>query len=498
MKLHVFLASLALSAPAVAQCDPANLAALTPSDSAFGHHVRADGDLLAVSSGDEYQADSGTWLPGGVSLYRRGALGWQGETHVRSLAALGDYSVDSMDLEGDRLAVLWSDNFGEQTLDVFERGFFGWSLAASLPHAGVLGGPSATDLVAIHGDEIVAGTTVYERGFGGWAFAQELPLPPAYQISSVALLSVALEGDWLVVGHASFGVFEGALLFFERAGDQWTFHSDFRAPGAGQFDLLGNSVDLDGSTLVAGAPDYGSPGEVWVFEETGGVWAVTETLLSPLAPGGYEHIGTMLDLEGDRLAVIGTSRVLLHERLDGAWTLTSIFQDDSPFSVSRPTAALAGDEVIVGYSGGAASRAEVHDFRGGTASETCTAGPNSSGAVATLEARGSLRASDDALFLDATGLPATTQGLLVYGPALGRQPLGNGNLCIDPVGGLQRGHEVVVSNAAGRVLVDVDLGVGAFDVSGDDTLHFQLWFRDPAGGGAGFDLSSALSVTFCD
>ena len=29
-----------------------------------------------------------------------------------------------------------------------------------------------------------------------------------------------------------------------------------------------------------------------------------------------------------------------------------------------------------------------------------------------------------------------------------------------------------------------------------ETWHFQAWFRDPAAGGAFFDLSNALSVTF--
>lgn len=30
------------------------------------------------------------------------------------------------------------------------------------------------------------------------------------------------------------------------------------------------------------------------------------------------------------------------------------------------------------------------------------------------------------------------------------------------------------------------------------TRHFQFWYRDPLAGGAGFNLSSALSITFCD
>ena len=30
-----------------------------------------------------------------------------------------------------------------------------------------------------------------------------------------------------------------------------------------------------------------------------------------------------------------------------------------------------------------------------------------------------------------------------------------------------------------------------------DRKYYQFWYRDPAGGGAGFNLSDGLSATFC-
>jgi len=30
-----------------------------------------------------------------------------------------------------------------------------------------------------------------------------------------------------------------------------------------------------------------------------------------------------------------------------------------------------------------------------------------------------------------------------------------------------------------------------------DTKFFQFWYRNPAGGGAGFNLSDSLAVPFC-
>lgn len=53
------------------------------------------------------------------------------------------------------------------------------------------------------------------------------------------------------------------------------------------------------------------------------------------------------------------------------------------------------------------------------------------------------------------------------------------------------------------------LGDASFDVDYNDPSHsstlfagesrnFQFWFRDPAGGSEGFNLTNALKITFCD
>ena len=35
------------------------------------------------------------------------------------------------------------------------------------------------------------------------------------------------------------------------------------------------------------------------------------------------------------------------------------------------------------------------------------------------------------------------------------------------------------------------------NVQAGDTHHFQLWYRDPAAGGANYNLTDALEITFC-
>jgi hypothetical protein len=34
-------------------------------------------------------------------------------------------------------------------------------------------------------------------------------------------------------------------------------------------------------------------------------------------------------------------------------------------------------------------------------------------------------------------------------------------------------------------------------INAGDTVNFQFWFRDPAAGGAAFNLSDALEVNWC-
>ena len=106
----------------------------------------------------------------------------------------------------------------------------------------------------------------------------------------------------------------------------------------------------------------------------------------------------------------------------------------------------------------------------------------------------SLAAND--LALTTSGLPVGTFGVYLYGPTQDNQPAGNGTLCVaQPFGRLG----VVVASAGGTsslVLDTTNLPGGA--VNTGDTLHFQLWYRDRQGGGAGNNLSDGLQATFCD
>ena len=120
----------------------------------------------------------------------------------------------------------------------------------------------------------------------------------------------------------------------------------------------------------------------------------------------------------------------------------------------------------------------------------CTALANSTGAPALLTAVGSAIAADNALGLLAEPVP-NQPGLFFYGDAQNLAPFGNGFLC---AGGflVRLGSPATASGNVAQVLVDL---VGEGLVAGD-TRHFQYWYRDPVAGGAGFNLSDAVTINF--
>ncbi len=124
----------------------------------------------------------------------------------------------------------------------------------------------------------------------------------------------------------------------------------------------------------------------------------------------------------------------------------------------------------------------------------CPGAPNSVGAGATTTASGTPSLGLGDLTLTTTGLPQNEWGIYYYGPNQINLPFGNGNRC---VGGQVIRLAPINSGAAGQVSRVIDNAslpaTGQLLVGG--TQNFQFWYRDPADGGASFNLSSAVSVT---
>ena len=147
------------------------------------------------------------------------------------------------------------------------------------------------------------------------------------------------------------------------------------------------------------------------------------------------------------------------------------------------------DDALVGapsYDNGQTDEGQAWLFDGSpnAGDSYCTSIINSSGGPAVLSATGSPSAAVGVETV-ATSVP-NTPGLFFHGSTQIMVPFGNGFLCAG--GAIKRGNVVIASN--NRVSYSWD---NLLPFQGT-TRNFQYWFRDAAGGTAGFNTSDAVSV----
>jgi len=130
----------------------------------------------------------------------------------------------------------------------------------------------------------------------------------------------------------------------------------------------------------------------------------------------------------------------------------------------------------------------------------CSSTPNSTGAAAriTVTGNGAVAAND----FDVVVQPVpNTFGMIFYsagkaGSGYGL-PFGNGLRCVGSSGNpIFRTAPVLASGGTLTKALDFTTLSSAGAITAGSTWNLQAWFRDPAAGGAQFDLSNAVEVTF--
>ncbi len=129
---------------------------------------------------------------------------------------------------------------------------------------------------------------------------------------------------------------------------------------------------------------------------------------------------------------------------------------------------------------------------GGIGTKYCTANANSTGSPAELTASGSASSSAGDLTLTSSPVP-NQNGVFVHGMNQVQLPFGNGFMCTS--GGIERGALVLAAGNAAAYTYDNSDSAHSLAAFVGSTRNFQNWFRDPAGGGAFFNTSNALSIT---
>ena len=160
-------------------------------------------------------------------------------------------------------------------------------------------------------------------------------------------------------------------------------------------------------------------------------------------------------------------------------------------------------DFLVGASragAGNPGRVLVYAGRSCSAFNYCEGLHNSTGARGRIGWSGSTSYSANSLSITASGLPSQQFGLFFYGSTQIRAPFGSGLRCVG--GGIYRLNPPQLSNSTGEIVKSTDFAVGSMAqgpgmITPGSRWHFQHWHRDPADGGAGFNLTDGLTVPIC-
>jgi hypothetical protein len=132
------------------------------------------------------------------------------------------------------------------------------------------------DSVAISGDTVVIGAPhaltnkgaayVFKPFWVSWEQAKKL-MPTDGENYGFFGYAVAVEGDVVAVGAPSYNPGWGCAFKRNEGGtDNWGQYARLAARNGDVGDYLGNSIDISGSTVIAGAPYCGSYGTAYFFD----------------------------------------------------------------------------------------------------------------------------------------------------------------------------------------------------------------------------------------
>jgi hypothetical protein len=127
----------------------------------------------------------------------------------------------------------------------------------------------------------------------------------------------------------------------------------------------------------------------------------------------------------------------------------------------------------------------------------CTSLPNSTGATAAITWTGSCVVADNNFTLVVRSCPISQPGLFIYGANQASIPFGNGVLCLGQP--ILRLNPPVFVDSTGLASKSVDLAnppSASGTITAGSTWNFQMWLRDPNAGGAAYNFTDGMSVTF--
>ncbi|MGB5323880.1 MAG: LamG-like jellyroll fold domain-containing protein, partial [Pseudomonadales bacterium] len=213
--------------------------ATNPEKDLFGATVAISNGTIMVAAPHGFYSGIVTAIPGAVYVYEKSGATWG---LVQTLAAT-DASV--------------YDYFGSGLSIVGDTAFIG---AAGNDQSGSNSGGGAL--------------YQFERTAGTWAQTAKL-LPASPLVHSGFGSEVAFDGATLLVSARDNVTDQGEVFVFEDVAGSWTEQQVLTPANGVGFDSFGSALDLDGQTLLAGAPGFANgsdSGAAYVFSKNGATW----------------------------------------------------------------------------------------------------------------------------------------------------------------------------------------------------------------------------------
>lgn len=191
--------------------------------------------------------------------------------------------------------------------------------------------------------------------------------------------SVAISGNTAVVGARNEdpdlgnGPLSnaGAAYVFVRSGESWIQEAKLVARDAAAGDNFGVSVAIDGNLVVVGAngsdlEDADDAGAAYVFHGRGHSWQLEARLAPEVARNGDFFgqsvaidgetivVGALFrDIEGESGRITNAGAAHVYARRDGEWQEQAVLSADeaAPFDEFGRSVGISGDKIVVGASG---------------------------------------------------------------------------------------------------------------------------------------------------
>ena len=231
------------------------------------------------------------------------SLSLSGDTAL--VGAMGDLSAKGAAYVFTRSGTTWSQ---QQKLTAADGAASDW-FGAAVSVAG------DTAFVAAYGDDVGANETqgsvyVFTRSGTTWSQQQKLTAADGAAVDDFGF-RIALGSDTALIGAMSGDVGananQGAAYVFARSGGVWSQQQKLVASNGATNDFFGRSVGLVGDTAAIGAyvDDVGAnqdQGSVYIFARSGGSWAQKAQVTASDGSAG-DYFGESLALDGSTLVV---------------------------------------------------------------------------------------------------------------------------------------------------------------------------------------------------